>query len=116
MSTSSALAPSTPALARTSRASLLGWAFTLFSSLRIVAYLPTLLAIQSSGGSDQHSLLTWLIFLGSNATMALWLREQHGGTSRAVAVCAANALMCAAICALIAWTRWEPALAAWLTA
>ena len=93
---------------------MLGWTFTLFSSLRIVAYMPTLLAIQSSGGSEQHSLLTWFIFLGSNATMALWLREQHGGATRAVVVCAANALMCAAICALIAWTRWAGAVAAWL--
>ena len=105
-----------PAAPRTDRAGLLGWAFTLFSSLRIVAYLPTLLAIQASGGSEQHSLWTWLVFLGSNATRALWLREQHGGVTRAVTVCAANALMCAAICALIVWTRWAPAIEAWLAA
>lgn len=87
--------------------SLLSGSFALFNSLRIVAYLPTLLAIQSSGHADQHSLFTWLTFLGANLTMALWLHEQNGGRmNRAVAVNAFNALMCGAIAASIAWLRW----------
>lgn len=95
---------------------LLAWSFALFNSLRIVAYLPTLLAIGHSGHAEEHSLLTWLVFLGSNATMALWLREHNGRrANRAVVVCAVNALMCAAICALIVWLRL-PGLAAWLQA
>ena len=79
---------------------LLSGAFALFNGLRIVAYLPTLAAIQSSGQADQHSLFTWLTFLGANLTMALWLHEQNGGRmNRAVAVNAFNALMCGAIAA-----------------
>ena len=37
---------------------LLSGAFALFNGLRIVAYLPTLAAIQTSGQADQHSLFT----------------------------------------------------------
>lgn len=89
------------------RRSWLGGAFALFNGLRIVAYLPTLAAIQSSGQADQHSLFTWLTFLGANLTMALWLHEQSGRRiDRAVAVNAFNAFMCAAIAASIAWLRW----------
>lgn len=87
--------------------SVLGSAFALFNGLRIVAYLPTLAAIQTSGQADQHSLFTWLTFLGANLTMALWLHEHNGRrVDRAVAVNAFNACMCGAIAASIAWLRW----------
>ncbi|MFT7773316.1 hypothetical protein [Roseateles sp.] len=86
---------------------LLSGAFALFNGLRIVAYLPTLVAIQGSGHTDQHSLFTWLTFLGANLTMALWLHEQNGRRmNRAVVVNAFNALMCGAIAASIVWLRW----------
>ena len=92
---------------RTGSLALLGGAFALFNALRIVAYLPTLHAIHSSGHADQHSLFTWLTFLGANLTMALWLHEQNGRRmNRAVAVTAFNAFMCGAIVASIAWLRW----------
>lgn len=108
---------STPSLATPGRSvSLLSGAFALFNGLRIVAYLPTLAAIQSSGHADQHSLFTWLTFLGANLTMALWLHEQNGGrVNRAVAVNAFNALMCGAIAASIAWLRWVQPSASPLT-
>ena len=32
----------------------LTWLFTLFNSVRVLAYLPTLLAIYTSGDSSQH--------------------------------------------------------------
>ncbi len=86
---------------------LLTWSFTLFNGLRIVAYLPTVEAIYTSGHSDQHALLTWLIFLGANATMALWLYEQNGRQcDRAVVINGVNSVMCATISLLIVWTRW----------
>lgn len=89
--------------------------FALFNGLRIVAYLPTLAAIQTSGQADQHSLFTWLTFLGANLTMALWLHEQNGRRmNRAVAVNAFNALMCGAIAGSIAWLRWLQPSAAFL--
>lgn len=89
-----------PAVARTAvppHLVLLTWAFTFFSSVRVVSYLPTLWAICASGDSSQHSLWTWGTWLGSNLTMALWLHEQHGQTwTRAAVVNLVNAAMCAA--------------------
>jgi len=80
----------------------LTWAFTLFSSARLVSYLPTLWAIVASGDSGQHSVWTWGIWLGSNLTMALWLHEQHGQRwTRAAVVNAVNAAMCAATLTVI---------------
>jgi hypothetical protein len=98
--TLSAAAPSGATAGATWRArylSVLTWAFTLFSSARLVSYLPTLWAIAASGDSSQHSLWTWGIWFGSNVTMALWLFEQHGQRwTRAALVNTVNAAMCAA--------------------
>jgi hypothetical protein len=84
---------------------LLTWAFTLFSSLRMVAYLPTLWAIHSTGDSSQHSLWTWGSWLGANLTMAAWLYERDGRIDRAVLVSIGNAAMCLAAVVLIAGHR-----------
>lgn len=74
----------------------LTWSFTLFNSVRGLAYLPTLWAIHDSGDSSQHSLWTWLTWLGANASMAAWLFEHDGRRcNRAVAVSLCNASMCA---------------------
>ena len=87
---------------------VLTWAFTLFNTLRLVAYLPTMWAISASGDSSQHSLWTWCTWLGANATMAAWLYEQNGQRhTRAVVVNIGNAAMCAATVALIvAYRGW----------
>jgi hypothetical protein len=85
---------------------LLTWAFTLFNSVRVFSYLPTLWAIHASGDSSQHSLVTWLTWLGANVTMALWLYEHNGQRfNRAVMVNAGNAAMCLVTSLLIAWHR-----------
>jgi hypothetical protein len=85
------------------------WAFTLFNSVRMLSYLPTLSAIQTSGDSSQHSLWTWCTWLGANVTMAAWLYEQNGQRlRRAIAVNLGNASMCAATVALIAAHRGWP--------
>ena len=81
---------------------LLTWAFTLFSSVRIASYVPTLYAIYISGDSSQHSLWTWLTWVGANATMAAWLYEHNGRRMNpAIAVNVGNASMCLATAALI---------------
>ena len=81
---------------------LLTWAFTVFNSVRVAAYLPTLYALHLSGDSSQHSLWTWATWVGANATMAAWLYEQNGRTmNRAVAVNIGNAAMCLATVVLI---------------
>lgn len=85
---------------------VLTWAFALFNTTRMVAYLPTLWAIHASGDASQHSLWTWGTWLGANATMAAWLYEQSGGRlHRAVAVSLGNTLMCAVAVVLILWYR-----------
>lgn len=109
MSLSNAAVPTTPTRLHTPRAlylRVLTWAFTLFSSVRMLAYLPTIWAIVQSGDSSQHSLWTWCTWLCANATMAAWLYEVEGQrVSRAVVVNAGNALMCAATILAIAIHR-----------
>ena len=85
---------------------VLTWAFTVFNSMRVLAYLPTMWAILASGDSSQHSLWTWCTWLGANATMAAWLFEQNGHRmGRAVIVNFGNAAMCAVTVVLIAAHR-----------
>ncbi len=85
----------------------LALAFTLFNAVRVVAYLPTMVNIWHSGQSDQHSLVTWLTWLGANSTMAFWLYEHNGGrVDRTVLVNIGNAVMCAVTVGLIAWFRF----------
>jgi hypothetical protein len=45
--------------ARAAYLKLLTFAFALFSSARVVAYLPTIWAIHQSGDASQHSVWTW---------------------------------------------------------
>lgn len=74
---------------------LLGWAFALFSSARIPGYLPTLWAMHVQGSSSQHSLFTWVTWLGANVTMAAWLFEENcQRLSKPVLVSGCNAAMC----------------------
>jgi len=81
---------------------VLNWAFALFSSTRLLTYLPTLWAIHASGDSSQHSLLTWLAWLGSNATMAAWLYETNNRrVNKVIAVTCGNAVMCLATSAVV---------------
>lgn len=96
----------TASTARAAYLSVLTWCFILFNSVRMLAYLPTMWAIQASGDTAQHSLWTWCTWLGANVTMAAWLYEQNGHrVGRAVIVNIGNATMCAAMVALIAVHR-----------
>ena len=82
--------------------SVLTWLFTLFNSVRVLAYVPTLWTIYVSGDSSQHSLITWVTWVGANATMAAWLYEHNQRQlSRAIAVNICNTLMCLATIILI---------------
>ena len=91
---------------RALRLHLLTWAFTLFNSLRILAYLPTIATIWSQADSSQHSLWTWCTWLGANLTMAAWLYEHNGRrANKAVTVNAGNATMCLVTVAVIVFHR-----------
>lgn len=88
---------------------LLGWAFTFFSSVRVLSYVPTLWVIVRQQDSSQHSLLTWGTWLGANLTMAAWLYEHNGHRfNPAVGVNLANATMCGLTTLLIGWYRVMP--------
>lgn len=94
-----AAAARAPAAARTPLARIylrtLTWVFTLFNSVRVLSYLPTVWSIHVAGDSSQHSVITWLTWLGANVTMSLWLYENNGRrVNRAVVVNASNAGMC----------------------
>ena len=94
---------------RSTYLAVLTWAFTLFNSVRTLAYLPTMWSIWASGDSSQHSLWTWCTWLGANATMAAWLYEHNGQRiNRAVMVNIGNATMCAATVVLITAHRSWP--------
>lgn len=96
--------PSRPA-ARTA-ADALAIAFHAFATLRVVAYLPTAWSIVASADSAQHSLFTWLVFAGANATLGLRLWRDGGRRVGAcVAVSAVNTTMCLLLTALIVWYR-----------
>ena len=81
-------------------------AFTFFSSVRILTYVPTIWAIQISQSSDQYSLLTWVSWVGANGTMAAWVYESNGQKLDPVClVNIGNALMCLATCIAIVYYR-----------
>ena len=95
-----------PARRRTRRLRWLALAFALFSTARLVAYLPTVHAILSTGQTDQHSLWTWCTWAGANGVMALWLYEQAGQRlDRAIVINGCNGLMCTVTAALIVYFR-----------
>lgn len=94
--------PRPPLFTRAAYLRLLTWAFTFFSSVRVLSYLPAMVTIWQQGDSSQHSLLTWCTWLGANLTMAGWLHEHNGRQfNTAVWVNLANAMMCAFTVALI---------------
>ena len=82
------------------------WVFLAFSSSRLFAYLPTIFTLWEQRSSDQHSLVTWLVFAGANASMAAWLYEEHGRRlDRAIVVSLGNAVMCSVTAVLIVALR-----------
>ena len=84
----------------------LTWAFWVLTTARLLAYTPTVLAILQTRDSRQHSLWTWLIWVGANLTMAAWLYEHNGQQmDKAIGVSLANATACAFTAAVILWFR-----------
>ncbi len=102
----SSSAPLQRSVSRRTYLTVLTWAFTLFNSIRLVSYMPTMWSIQVSGDSSQHSLWTWCIWFGANLTMAAWLYEQNGQKpSRPAMVSVGNAILCAVTVVLVAIHR-----------
>ncbi|NLD54911.1 MAG: hypothetical protein GX652_09655 [Burkholderiaceae bacterium] len=85
---------------------LLLMAFTLFNSIRLLTYLPTIVAIHGSSDSSQHSLWTWTMWIGANVSTAAWLYETNGRKLDPVIVMSiGNALMCSATSLAIVYYR-----------
>jgi len=81
--------------------------FTVFGSARVIAHLPTIWAILLTGDASQHSVWTWLTWVGANGTMAAALHEQNGQRiDRAIVVNLGNTAMCLATTALIVYSRY----------
>ena len=84
----------------------LTWAFMLLTGARLIAYMPTVVSIVHSRNSQQHSLWTWLIWVGANLTMAAWLYEHNGQQmDKAIGVSLANVTACALTTVVILWFR-----------
>ena len=97
-----------PGAARLSYLRVLTLAFTVFNSLRALAYLPNIVSIVQSGRSDQHSLLTWLTLACANVTMAMWVYEHNGRRfERLVIINAVNTVMCLLTSGVIAAYRFS---------
>jgi hypothetical protein len=81
-------------------------AFTLFNSIRLLTYLPTIVAIHANGDSSQYSLWTWTMWIGANLSMAAWLYETNGRKFDAVVgMSLGNAVMCSATSLAIVYYR-----------
>jgi len=79
----------------------------VFGSARVIAHLPTIWAILLTGDASQHSVWTWLTWVGANGTMAAALHEQNGQRiDRAIVVNLGNTAMCLATTALIVYSRY----------
>jgi hypothetical protein len=85
---------------------LLLMAFSLFNSIRLITYLPTIVAIHAHGDSSQYSLWTWTMWIGANLSMAAWLYETNGRKFDAVVgMNLGNAVMCSATSLAIVYYR-----------
>lgn len=75
-------------------------AFTAFNGLRLVAYVPQIVAIvRDTSGCRAVSIATYLIWLGANATTALYAWTRTGDLPLAT-LSAINAAYCIVIIAL----------------
>jgi hypothetical protein len=96
------VAPADASRMRRSYLRCLALSFAFFSSIRTLTYLPTIWAIHASGDSSQHSLWTWIAWVGANGSMAAWLYENNERQfNPASVVSVGNAVMCLATCLAI---------------
>jgi hypothetical protein len=93
---------------------LIAVAFGIFNALRLVSYLPQIVAVaRDRHGAVAISLLCWAIWIGANASAALYARINVGDVALAL-VNAFNAACCLAVFALALQKRlatWQKARA-----
>lgn len=85
---------------------LIAIGFGAFNVLRLVSYLPQLVVIaRDSNGATAISFSSWSIWVGANATTALYAWVNVGDTNLAV-ISAFNAACCVAVIFLAGWKRF----------
>ena len=79
--------------------------FTLFNSLRFLAYVPQIAkAAKDQSGAEAISFGTWSLFLASHASAMAYAIENQGDWKMA-SLFLSNALGCGAILLIAAWKR-----------
>lgn len=84
---------------------LITFAFSLFNALRLVSYFPQILAVaQDRHGAAAISLSCWSIWIGANASAALYAWVRLGDTLFAM-MSAFNTACCLTVVTLAVYKR-----------
>jgi hypothetical protein len=85
---------------------LITFAFGVFNLLRLASYFPQIVAVaRDRHGATAISFSCWIIWIGANATTALYAWSKVGDSTLAL-ISAFNAACCAVVLLLAAYKRF----------
>jgi hypothetical protein len=86
-------------------ADAIGFCFGIFNLLRLASYFPQIVAVlRDDGGARAISLSCWVVWIGANATTALYAWVRLGDLTLA-SVSAFNAACCLLVFSIAAYKR-----------